>query len=329
MHGDPVRDREGLPLGDLHPGGVEGRREVLHGTARDLGQVDAGQPQAGVVGALGRELHEPLDHGEQPVGAGLCAVDEVLELVGLSHPERVDEALQGGQRGPEVVREGGVEGVLGFLDRLELGAVAGHLGVAGEASGAVVQRGDHHLAPEPGAVLAEPPPRVPYAAAGPGLGQQRERQPGATVLLGVEHREAAADRLLGGVALEPFGPEVPGLDDALRVQRDDRVVDDLADQQPQALLAGSHPLLELVVGGEVPGDLGVAGQLPVAVAQRGDHHVAPEPGAVLADPPARCARPGPPHERGSATRSAARRGGPPRCRTSRSCGRSPPRRCSP
>ena len=43
-----------------------------------------------------------------------------------------------------------------------------------------------------------------------GLEQQAQRESGAAVLLGVEHREAAPDRLVGGVALDPLGAEVPG-----------------------------------------------------------------------------------------------------------------------
>ena len=136
--------------------------------------------QRGVPGALAGELDQPLDHAEQAVGAGLDPVDEVGAGLVVGVADRVDEALDGGDRRPEVVVEGGVERVLGVLERLDVGAVAGHLGVAGEVAVVVVQRGDDHVAPEPGAVLAHPPAgvldpagrRAPSAAA-PAAGRAR------------------------------------------------------------------------------------------------------------------------------------------------------------
>jgi hypothetical protein len=180
-----------------------------------------------------------------------------------------------------------VERVLRVLERLEVGAVTGDLPVAGQLALAVVQRGDHHVAPEPGPVLAQPPTAVLDPTGLAGDREQRLGQPGLAVLLGVEHREAAADRLVGGVALELLGPPVPGPNLSLGVQTDDRVVDDLADQEPEAFLALAQPGLELVLLGEVPGHLGVAGQVTVVVVQGGDDRVGPEPGPVLADAPPR------------------------------------------
>ena len=69
-------------------------------------------------------------------------------------------------------------------------------------------------------------------------------------------------------------------------RRDDGVVGDLADQQPQPLLALAQGDLERVLLGEVTGHLGVSGEVARVVVQGGDDHVAPEAGAVLADPPA-------------------------------------------
>ena len=40
----------------------------------------------------------------------------------------------------------------------------------------------------------------------------------------------------GGVALDPFGAGVPGEHRALRVEHEDRVVDDAVDQQAEAML---------------------------------------------------------------------------------------------
>src|SRR5262249_34328957 len=56
--------------------------------------------------------------------------------------------------------------------------------------------------------------------------------------------------------------------------------------QAQLLLAAAQRLFLLAPLGQVAGDLGVALQLAVRIAQRGDHHAGPEARAVLADAPA-------------------------------------------
>ena len=76
--------------------------QVPHGSARDLDDVDVGQRQLRLTRPLARELHQPLHHAEQPVRAGLHAPDQLLALsVVRGLPEGVDEALDGGDRGPE------------------------------------------------------------------------------------------------------------------------------------------------------------------------------------------------------------------------------------
>ena len=286
MHGDAVGRGERHVVGHVDARGVELVGEVLHRRTRDLGEVDVRQDQRGVPGPLGGELDQPLHHAEQTVRAGLDLVEQSWPALVVGVTYGVDEPLDGGDRRPEVVVEGGVEGVLCVLEGLGVGAVAGHLRVAGQVAVVVVDGRDDDVAPELGPVLAHPPAGVLDAPGLAGCGEQLERESGAAVLVGVEHREAATDGLVGGIALDPFGPEVPGLDDALGVEGDDRVVGDLADQQPQPLLAGLECRLEGVLLGEVAGDLRVAGELALLVVERGDDDVAPEPGAVLAHPPA-------------------------------------------
>jgi hypothetical protein len=54
-----------------------------------------------------------------------------------------------------------------------------------------------------------------------------------TVDLGVEDREVLADDLLGCVALQPPRAGVPGLDVAVAVEQEDRVVDHRLDEQAE------------------------------------------------------------------------------------------------
>src|SRR5690349_18063393 len=64
------------------------------------------------------------------------------------------------------------------------------------------------------------------------------------VFLGVESGKMLADDLVGTVALDALGPAVPGGDDAVAVELEDRVVDDGVHEPPEALLA----LNELLAG---------------------------------------------------------------------------------
>ena len=79
------------------------------------------------------------------------------------------------------------------------------------------QRGDHDVGPEAGAVLADPPSlalHVPVLERA--RGASARARPLARSSLGVEGREVAADDLVGAVALEPLGAEVPAGDTCRR-----------------------------------------------------------------------------------------------------------------
>ncbi len=95
-----------------------------------------------------------------------------------------------------------------------------------------------------------------------------------------------AEDLLAAIALDAFGARVPAADPALQVEHIERVVGHALDQQAQLLLALPQLLLSLAPLGQVAGDLGVADQAALRVADRIDDHVGPEPAASLADAPA-------------------------------------------
>src|SRR5262249_44304943 len=83
-----------------------------------------------------------------------------------------------------------------------------------------------------------------------------------------------------------FGARVPGRDEALGIEHEDRVVPDAVDEHAEALLAPPHLLLGAPPLAEIARDLREPVQLAGLVAQRGDHDVGPEPRAILANAPA-------------------------------------------
>src|SRR5580704_13553424 len=86
-----------------------------------------------------------------------------------------------------------------------LGQIASDLGEADQLAGAVVDRIDDYVRPEPGPVLAHPPSLgLVFAGASRGL-QRRLRQPPLLVLLRIKSGEMTPDNLFGGVAFDPRG----------------------------------------------------------------------------------------------------------------------------
>ena len=167
----PLARGEGDVVGDVHARGVEVGGEVVRphcappGTGRCRPAAARPARRAGVANST----------SPSTMPSRRSALDSTLSIrcgpglvVGVA--DRVDEALDGGDRRAEVVVEGGVERVLGVLERLDVGAVAGDLGVAGEVAVVVVEGGDDDVAPEAGAVLADPPAGVLDP---PGLARRR------------------------------------------------------------------------------------------------------------------------------------------------------------
>jgi hypothetical protein len=117
------------------------------------------------------------------------------------------------------------------LALLALGQVAGHLGEPPLGAVAPYEPGDDDAGPEPGAVLAHPPPFVGPPALRTGLTDRAVRYTGKAILLGVEGGEVPADDLVRPVALQSFRPGVPAGDDAVGVEHEDRIVHDARDQE--------------------------------------------------------------------------------------------------
>src|SRR5207248_6767668 len=119
---------------------------------------------------------------------------------------------------------------------LLLADVAGDLGVAPQPAGLVSQRGDHHVRPEGGPVLADADPFQLTPPFGGGDDELPLRLSAAGLLLGVEDAEVAADDVVRRVALDPLRPGIPGDDPPVRVEHEDGVVADPGNQEPEHLL---------------------------------------------------------------------------------------------
>jgi hypothetical protein len=228
---------------------------------RDLPLDHAGGPPH----AVGRERRR-----QQQVRGVADRRERIAQLV-REHREELVHALRVG---------------LESLDALALGHVARDLREAAQVAVVVAQRGQHHVGPEVGAVLADAPTFLLEAA---GVARDLElalRHALRDRVGRIERREMPADDLGCAVALDQRGAGVPGAHDARDVEHEDRVVAHALDDQAGALLAAPQRLLVLAALGEVAGDLREAPQRAVGVAQRGDDDVRPEQRAVLADAPA-------------------------------------------
>ena len=143
----------------------------------------------------------------------------------------------------------------------------------------------HHARPEQAAVLAHAPTFGLVATVFHRRAQPPRRKAGGPVVVGEELGVMLADRLVGGIALDPLGAGVPADDDAVRIEHVDGVIGQPVDQKPELPLALTQGLLGDPPLGHVADDVRKADQLPVVV-DGVDHHPGPEPSAVLAHPPA-------------------------------------------
>ena len=121
------------------------------------------------------------------------------------------------------------------LARLVVGQVVHHPGEGVDLLRLVVEGGDGGLAPEPGAVLAHLPADAVGVAVRPGrlefvLGLAAE-----DVLGGEEAGEVLADDLVGPVAEEPLGPEVPADQPPVRVDQEEGVLGRVGREQVEPL----------------------------------------------------------------------------------------------
>ena len=94
-----------------------------------------------------------------------------------------------------------------------------------------------------------------------------------------------ADDFVGAVAFDALGSQVPGGDDPVHVELEDRIVDDGLDQPAIAPFAFQEMLLCLLALGDVTRHLGEPDDLAAVILDRIDHDRGPEPRAVLAHAP--------------------------------------------
>ena len=124
-----------------------------------------------------------------------------------------------------------------------LGNVPRNLRESDDLSGVIADRVDDDRGPESAAVLAH----APSLGFEPPLARRRRERPlgkaGGLVLLGVELAEVPAYDLVGGIELDAFGAAVPGGDDAVLVELEDRIIHHRVDEVAEPALAFEEPAL--------------------------------------------------------------------------------------
>lgn len=125
-----------------------------------------------------------------------------------------------------------------IFGRLALGEVARDLGKADEPAVRRTDRIDHHMSPEPAAVLADTPAFVlELAFAGRDFKRAR-RKPGLAILLAIELREMTSDDLVVRVALEALRARIPARHPSFRVEHVNGVVGNRFHQKPVTPVRG-------------------------------------------------------------------------------------------
>src|SRR5688572_20567075 len=94
------------------------------------------------------------------------------------------------------------------------------------------------------------------------------------------------DCLVGPVALDRLGADIPVADPALRIEHVDSAIANTLDQEPELLLAGEERALGFLLLADIARDLGESDKRAVPVPYRVDNDACPETRAVLAHTPA-------------------------------------------
>jgi hypothetical protein len=160
--------------------------------------------------------------------------------IGVQHEDRV--VLHGLDHEPEAFF------ALAHLLFLQaaLGEVARDLGETDQLPSRLMCGCDHDVGPEPRSILPDPPPFVLEAALGARDLQLEVRPSAGKRVGGIEDGEVFADDLVGTVELHPLRAHVPARHDPLGVDREDRVVVDALQEQPELLFADPSHLANLV-----------------------------------------------------------------------------------
>ncbi len=105
-----------------------------------------------------------------------------------------------------------------------VGKVTGNFGETEQLTICSAQRGDDHIGPEPGAVLAYPPTFVFESSLRGGYFKFVFRFSVFNHLLGIELGEVLADDLFRAISLNAFRPDIPGSHSSLRIEHENRIV---------------------------------------------------------------------------------------------------------
>ncbi len=193
-----------------------GKAASRHAFGNVFGRIEAAEMRADDL--FGRVSLDALRAGV-PAGHIALRVQHVDGVVGDALDQQTELLLAATQR---------------LFRRLALRQIARDFRVADDGALGRADRVDHHVRPEPCAVLAHAPPLAFEAPFGRGELQGEFRDALPAFFFGVEFRKVAPDDLLGGIALEARRARVPARHDARGVQHVDGIVRDRIDQEPIA-----------------------------------------------------------------------------------------------
>ena len=112
------------------------------------------------------------------------------------------------------------------------------------------------------------------------------RHTSLAVFLGVEKTKMLSDDFVRTITLDTLRARIPRDDDPVRINLEDRVIDDRIDEPPKACITFCKSYAGLLPIGYVPGNLGKADELSGFITNGINYRQGPEAAAVLANAPA-------------------------------------------
>ena len=112
------------------------------------------------------------------------------------------------------------------------------------------------------------------------------RQTSLAVFLGVKKTKMLSDDFVRVIPLDTLRARIPRDDDPVRINLEDRVIDDRIDEPPKACICFCEMFEGLLAVCYVPGDLGKANEFSGFIANGINHRQGPEAAAILPYTPA-------------------------------------------
>ena len=166
------------------------------------------------------------------------------------------------------------------------GDIARDLGKAYELTTLIADWINHDECAKSASVLSHAPAFGFKSAVAHRTFQRPCRHTSVAVFLGVEKTKMLSDDFVRTITLDTLRSRIPRDDDPVRINLEDRVIDDRIDEPPKACICFCKMLEGLLAIGHVPGDLGKANEFSGFIANGIYHRQGPEAAAVLPYAPA-------------------------------------------